>query len=110
MRETKLTRVHLRRKSLTNSISAKLIGSLFAAMIVIFALLGYLNIRLHRQHLEAATLVSAERVSDPQPRTFLGTDYITVVSLPTEDNDPDWQPCVPGTELLMVPLPRARSG
>jgi len=33
-------------------------------MIVIFALLGYLNIRLHRQHLEAATLASAERVSD----------------------------------------------
>lgn len=33
-------------------------------MLVIFALLGYLNIRLHRQHLEAATLTSAERVSD----------------------------------------------
>jgi two-component system NtrC family sensor kinase len=33
-------------------------------MVVIFALLGYLNIRLHRQHLEAATLASAERVSD----------------------------------------------
>jgi two-component system, NtrC family, sensor kinase len=35
-----------------------------AVMLVIFALLGYLNIRLHRQHLEAATLASAERVSD----------------------------------------------
>jgi two-component system NtrC family sensor kinase len=33
-------------------------------MVVIFTLLGYLNIRLHRQHLEAATLASAERVSD----------------------------------------------
>jgi two-component system NtrC family sensor kinase len=33
-------------------------------MVVIFSLLGYLNIRLHRQHLEAATLTSAERVSD----------------------------------------------
>jgi len=33
-------------------------------MVAIFALLGYLNIRLHRQHLEAATLASAERVSD----------------------------------------------
>ncbi len=33
-------------------------------MVVIFALLGYLNIRLHRQHLEAAALASAERVSD----------------------------------------------
>ena len=33
-------------------------------MLVIFALLGYLNIRLHRQHLEATTLASAERLSD----------------------------------------------
>ncbi len=33
-------------------------------MVVIFALLGYANIRLHRQHLEEATLASAERVSD----------------------------------------------
>src|SRR5208337_5208913 len=51
-------------KRLTHSISAKLIGSLLALMVVIFALLGYLSIRLHRQHLEAATLLSAERVSD----------------------------------------------
>jgi two-component system, NtrC family, sensor kinase len=64
MRETEPIRVDLGWKRLTNSISAKLIGSLFAVMIVIFALLGYLNIRLHRQHLEAATLASAERVSD----------------------------------------------
>ncbi len=49
---------------MTSSVSAKLIGSLLAVMVVIFALLGYLNIRLHRQHLEAATLASAERVSD----------------------------------------------
>ena len=46
------------------SLSAKLIGSLLAMMVVIFALLGYANIRLHRQHLEEATLASAERVSD----------------------------------------------
>src|SRR5579864_6764367 len=63
MRETEPIRNALR-KRLTNSISAKLIGSLLAVMVVIFALLGYLNIRLHRQHLEAATLASAERVSD----------------------------------------------
>jgi len=61
MRETDPNR---RWKRLTNSISAKLIGSLLAVMVVIFALLGYLNIRLHRQHLEAARLASAERVSD----------------------------------------------
>jgi two-component system NtrC family sensor kinase len=33
-------------------------------MVGIFALLGYANIRLQRQHLEEATLTSAERVSD----------------------------------------------
>ncbi|MGA2353562.1 MAG: ATP-binding protein [Terriglobales bacterium] len=49
---------------MTHSISSKLIGSLLAVMVVIFGLLGYLNIRLHRQDLEAATLASAERVSD----------------------------------------------
>ncbi len=46
------------------SLSAKLIALIFATMVVIFGLLGYANIRLHRQHLEAATLTSAERVSD----------------------------------------------
>ncbi len=51
-------------KRLAHSISAKLIGSLLAVMVAIFVLLGYLNIRLHRQDLEAATLASAERVSD----------------------------------------------
>ncbi|MGA8215296.1 MAG: ATP-binding protein [Candidatus Sulfotelmatobacter sp.] len=64
MRETEATRDDLGWKRLTHSISMKLIGSLLAIMVVIFALLGYLNIRLHRQHLEAATLASAERVSD----------------------------------------------
>jgi two-component system, NtrC family, sensor kinase len=64
MPETESIRHALRRTRLTYSISAKLIGSLLPVMLVIFALLGYLNIRLHRQHLEAATLASAERVSD----------------------------------------------
>jgi two-component system, NtrC family, sensor kinase len=64
MREIEPTRVGLRWRRMTNSISTKLIGSLLAVMVVIFALLGYLNIRLHRKHLEAATLASAERVSD----------------------------------------------
>jgi len=64
MRETEPIRSDLGWTRVTNSISAKLIGSLLAVMVVIFALLGYLNIRLHRQHLEAATLASAERVSD----------------------------------------------
>ncbi len=53
-----------RSERLAHSISAKLIGSLLAVLVVIFALFGYLNIRLHRQDLETATLASAERVSD----------------------------------------------
>lgn len=51
-------------KRLTRSLSAKLISLLLLVMVGIFGLLGYLNIHLHRQHLEAATLASAERVSD----------------------------------------------
>jgi len=62
MPETEPTRGRWRR--LTHSLSAKLIASLLVVMLFIFALLGYLNIRLHRQHLEAAALLSAERVSD----------------------------------------------
>ncbi|MGA7557685.1 MAG: ATP-binding protein [Terriglobales bacterium] len=63
MRETDPIRGDRGWNRLTHSISAKLIGSLLVVMFVIFALLGYLNIQLHRQDLEAATLASAERVS-----------------------------------------------
>jgi two-component system, NtrC family, sensor kinase len=49
---------------LRHSLSAKLITLLLIALIATFGLFGYLNIRLHRQHLEAATLSSAERLSD----------------------------------------------
>jgi len=51
-------------KRFTHSLSAKLISLLLLVMTGTFALLGYLNVRLHRQQLEAATLTSAERVSD----------------------------------------------
>jgi two-component system, NtrC family, sensor kinase len=64
MREIEPTRGDLAWKRLRRSLSAKLIGSLLAMMVAIFALLGYANIRLQRQHLEEATLASAERVSD----------------------------------------------
>ena len=48
----------------SHTLGAKLTALLLTALCASFALLGYLNIRLHRQHLEAATLTSAERVSD----------------------------------------------
>jgi two-component system, NtrC family, sensor kinase len=62
MSETEPTRPGWLR--LTPTLSAKLNILLLGAMVVIFALLGYVNVRLHRQHLEQFTLLSAERVSD----------------------------------------------
>ena len=62
MQETDPNRSRWTRLTLT--LSAKLNILLLGAMVVIFALLGYLNVRLHRQHLEQSTLLSAERVSD----------------------------------------------
>ena len=49
---------------LGGSVSGKLITLLVVSMALIFTLLGFLNIRLHRKHLEAAALANAERVSD----------------------------------------------
>jgi len=54
----------MRWRRLGHTLSARLIVLLLAGMVVIFALLGYLNIRLHRRHLEATTLLAAERMSD----------------------------------------------
>lgn len=62
MPETKSTREPWMR--LTPTLTAKLNVLLLGAMVAIFALLGYLNVRLHRQHLEQNTLLSAERISD----------------------------------------------
>ena len=49
---------------LGRSVSAKLMVSIFVVMIIIFALLGYFSTQLHRKHLEAAALVSAEQQSE----------------------------------------------
>jgi two-component system NtrC family sensor kinase len=46
-----------------------LIGLLLLVMLVIFGLIGYLNIRLHRQDLESARLANAERISEVISRT-----------------------------------------
>jgi two-component system NtrC family sensor kinase len=64
MREIDSTRGYLAWRRLSRRLSTKLIGSLLTVMVAIFVLLGYVNIRLQRQHLEEATLTSAERVSD----------------------------------------------
>jgi len=62
MPETERSRAHWLR--VTQTLSAKLNVLLLGAMVLIFALLGYLNVRLHRQHLEQNTLQVAERISD----------------------------------------------
>lgn len=48
----------------SQSVSAKLLLLLIGALLAIFGALGFVNIRLHRQHLESATLAAAERQSD----------------------------------------------
>jgi len=72
MQETEPTRGRWLR--LTPTLSAKLNALLLGAMVLILALLGYLNVRLHRQHLEQNTLLSAERVSDVIKHST--TDYM----------------------------------
>src|SRR6516164_7283838 len=62
MRETEPRRANWFR--LTMALSVKLNLLLLGAMLAIFALLGYVTVRLHRQHLEQNTLTSAERISD----------------------------------------------
>src|ERR1041385_8592141 len=62
MRETETSRFRWFR--VTETLSVKLNILLLGTMIVIFGLLGYLNVRLHRRHLEQNTLLSAERISD----------------------------------------------
>ncbi|ABF41604.1 periplasmic sensor signal transduction histidine kinase [Candidatus Koribacter versatilis Ellin345] len=54
---------------LLQTISAKLLVLLIGALLAIFGALGFVNIRLHRQHLESVTLVAAERNSDVVKRS-----------------------------------------
>ncbi len=54
----------VRWRDVTHSVSGKLLILLSITLVVTFAFLGYLQIRLHRQHLEAQTLGAAERIGD----------------------------------------------
>jgi two-component system NtrC family sensor kinase len=51
-------------RRLGQSISAKLMVSIFVVLIIIFSLFGYFSIRDQRRHLEDAALVSAEQQSE----------------------------------------------
>ena len=50
-------------QKISGSLSSKLLLLLVSSMAVIFGVLGYLNIRLHRQHLEQTVLADAARMS-----------------------------------------------
>lgn len=54
---------------LTGSLGAELFALLLAALVLVFAILGYLNIRLHRRDLERATLHSAQQIGDTLQRS-----------------------------------------
>src|SRR4051812_3027165 len=54
---------------LTHSLGTKLIVFLLSAMVIIFSLLGYGALHLHRRHLENSTLAAAERLSDTLKRS-----------------------------------------
>src|SRR3954469_726683 len=54
---------------LSHSLGAKLVILMLTAMVIIFALLGYGTLRLHRRHLENSTLAAAERLSDTLKRS-----------------------------------------
>ena len=49
---------------LTHSLAAKLFSVVFLVLLLNLGVLGYVNVRLHRQHLEAARVGAAERMSD----------------------------------------------
>jgi len=62
--ENSNTPVSDRRRHWAHSLSVKLVFLLAVSMTLVFGLLGFFIVRLHRQHLEQSTLVAAERVSD----------------------------------------------
>ncbi|MEW5976888.1 MAG: ATP-binding protein [Acidobacteriota bacterium] len=51
------------------SLSSKLAACLIGSLTSIFILLGYMTIRLHKQHLEELVITSAERISDTIKRS-----------------------------------------
>ena len=54
---------------LTHSLGTKLIMVMLSGMVIIFALLGYGALHLHRRQLENSTLSAAERLSDTLKRS-----------------------------------------
>jgi len=53
----------------SHRIGLKLVICLIGSMAIIFTVLGYRNVRLHKQHLEDMTILSADRISDTIKRS-----------------------------------------
>lgn len=51
-------------RRLTKSLATKLTACLVGSMVLLFAALGYLNLRYHRQQLEERVFLSADGISD----------------------------------------------
>jgi two-component system, NtrC family, sensor kinase len=51
-------------RRISGSVGAKLYTLLFSVLLVSLGLLGYMNVRLHRSHLEMARLVDAQRMAE----------------------------------------------
>jgi two-component system, NtrC family, sensor kinase len=52
------------RLRLTHSVAVRLFSVVFLVLVFNLGLLGYVNVRLHRHHLESSRLAAAERMSD----------------------------------------------
>ncbi len=57
-------------RRLTKTLATKLTACLVGSMVLLFGLLGYLNLRFHRQHLEEMVFQSADRISDLTRRSL----------------------------------------
>ena len=57
-------------RRLTSSLATKLTLALVGSMVLLFGFLGYLNVRLNRQHLEEVVFQSADRISDLNRRSI----------------------------------------
>ncbi len=51
-------------RNIPQSVAAKLFAVVFLVLLLNLGVLGYVNVRLHREHLEAARLSAAQRISD----------------------------------------------
>ena len=92
---------------LGQSVSAKLMASIFIVLFITFALLGYFIIQSQRKHLEAAALVSAEQQSEVLRRSasryMLNNDRIGLYEMMVNMADQ------PGMVRVRIMNPKAKS-